>query len=272
MQAHETPLAAAVARASEEMGPFPASNTVHAHTLHRGEGVHTITGDADAPFEPRFTNPDMEHGWFTAPEVDELPLHPGFRESWDVLKPKSPAFAGLSAESRLTSGSPSMEGTSWKFTSTGTTSLSDSAKVADWRFGVKVAQFQTMYHFAPKGARGDIERNGIDSSKGQMMVGRKPLKSRGNYLWESREAADQLFAPSLHDLWKVDARDLPLRPDPERIGGAWVTDQPIGADRVQRISTDEAPPSANVLPAEVNNWGEDPQLHATQFANDFKGT
>jgi hypothetical protein len=186
MQAHETPLAAAVARASEEMGPFPASNTVHAHTLHRGEGVHTITGDADAPFEPRFANPDMEHGWFTAPEVDELPLHPGFRESWNILKPKSPALARPLASVK-----------------DGTTSLSDSAKVADWRFGVK---------FMP-------------------------------------------FGPCLNH--------------PEN---AALSDNPQFCEDCLRRSTQTNPAPANVLPAEVNNWGEDPEVHSVQFSNDFKGT
>jgi hypothetical protein len=203
MQAHETPLAAAVARASEEMGPFPASNTVHAHTLHRGEGVHTITGDADAPFEPRFASPDMEHGWFTAPEVDELPLHPGFRQTWDVLKPKSPTFVGLSAVSRQFVPSGMREDDSWKLTSTGTTSLSDSSKVADWHFGVK---------FMP-------------------------------------------FGPCLNH--------------PEN---AALSDNPQFCEDCLRRSTQTNPAPANVLPAEVNNWGEDPEVHSVQFSNDFKGT
>jgi hypothetical protein len=90
MAAHETPIAAATREATEELGPFPTSNMIHAHTNDHGNwAYHTVTGDAPSPFEPRLDHENSDHGWFTPNEIDELPLHPGFRESWDALKPNT---------------------------------------------------------------------------------------------------------------------------------------------------------------------------------------
>lgn len=143
MAAHESPVAAAIREATEEMGPFPASNAIHAHTNdHGGWAYHTVTADAPSPFEPRFDDENTEHGWFTPAEVDELPLHPGFRESWDALRPtESPAGAGLSGNS-LTEKS-----TAWKFSvAPSVPSRSDASdvsfafashKISPWRISVK---------------------------------------------------------------------------------------------------------------------------------------
>jgi hypothetical protein len=96
-----------------------------------------------------------------------------------------------------------------------------------------------MFHLAPKGARADIEKNGIDSVKGMPIVGNKPMVSRGNYLWDRPEGVQQMYAPSLHDIWAVDARGLSLEPDPEGIGAAVLTKQKIPPERVRRIEVAE---------------------------------
>lgn len=88
----ETPHGAAMREATEELGQFPAYNLQHSHTLdHGGWAYHTVTADVPHPFYPHSStwNPDetSDAGWFTPNEVDELPLHPGFRESWDEYKP-----------------------------------------------------------------------------------------------------------------------------------------------------------------------------------------
>lgn len=135
MAAHESPVAAAVREATEEMGPFPASNMIHAHTNdHGGWAYHTVTGDAPSPFEPRMDDENAEHGWFTPAEVDELPLHPGFRESWDALRPnESPGGPGLS---RGASHSLTEFTSDWKF-GRSTTSLQDPHNVPQARTAVK---------------------------------------------------------------------------------------------------------------------------------------
>ncbi len=47
----------------------------------------TLVGDVVVPFEPRITDPESrELAWVPVDAVDELPLHPGFAESWDRLR------------------------------------------------------------------------------------------------------------------------------------------------------------------------------------------
>ena len=88
----ETPHAAAMREAMEELGDFPAYNLRHMHTLdHGGWAYHTVTADVPHPFYPHGSgwdpNETSDAGWFTPHEIDELPLHPGFREGWDQYKP-----------------------------------------------------------------------------------------------------------------------------------------------------------------------------------------
>jgi hypothetical protein len=92
-----------------------------------------------------------------------------------------------------------------------------------------------MFHVAPKGKRAEIEKHGIDSTRGMPIVGTKPMKSRGNYLWTSPEAVQQMYAPSLHDVWEVDTHDVSVRPDPEGIGHAVLTQDVIPPDRLHRV-------------------------------------
>lgn len=88
----ESPLSAAMRESQEELGQFPAYNLQHLHTNdHGGWAYHTVTADVPHPFYPHAQgwdpNESSDAGWFTPHEIDELPLHPGFRESWNQFKP-----------------------------------------------------------------------------------------------------------------------------------------------------------------------------------------
>ena len=91
---HESPQDAAMREATEELGQFPVNNLQHLHTLdHGGWAYHTMQADVPQPFYPHGSgwdpNETSDAGWFTPHEVDELPLHPGFREGWDQYKPNA---------------------------------------------------------------------------------------------------------------------------------------------------------------------------------------
>lgn len=88
----EHPINGAVREAREEMGEFPFENPQVVHTTdHGGWAFHTVAADAPHQFEPQLLDHESEDaGWFTPAEIDELPLHPGFRESWNELRPQPP--------------------------------------------------------------------------------------------------------------------------------------------------------------------------------------
>lgn len=94
----EHPINGAVREAREEMGEFPFENPQVVHTTdHGGWAFHTVAADAPHQFEPQLLDHESEDaGWFTPAEIDELSLHPGFRESWNELRPQPPQqrFAG----------------------------------------------------------------------------------------------------------------------------------------------------------------------------------
>ncbi|MFZ4841120.1 NUDIX domain-containing protein [Mycetocola saprophilus] len=47
----------------------------------------TVVGDVIIPFEPEITDPEsLELRWVPLDEVDTLPLHPGFEQSWPALR------------------------------------------------------------------------------------------------------------------------------------------------------------------------------------------
>lgn len=49
----------------------------------------TLVGDAVVPFEPRITDPESrELAWVPVDQVDARPLHPGFADSWRMLRPE----------------------------------------------------------------------------------------------------------------------------------------------------------------------------------------
>ena len=48
----------------------------------------TIVGDVTVPFEPVISDPEShELAWVAPDDVAKLPLHPGFAESWQRLRP-----------------------------------------------------------------------------------------------------------------------------------------------------------------------------------------
>lgn len=66
---------------------MPTFNAQHVHTQDHGNwAYHTVQADVPERFSPRLNDEHLEHGWFTPPEVDELPLHPGFRDSWTEMQ------------------------------------------------------------------------------------------------------------------------------------------------------------------------------------------
>jgi 8-oxo-dGTP diphosphatase len=99
----ETPEHAAHREATEELGELPG-DLVHHHTFtddHGGWAYHTVVVDSPRQFHPEGGDEDWEHaghGWFTPHEMDELPLHPGFRSSWGAVR-KSGALEASGAGS-----------------------------------------------------------------------------------------------------------------------------------------------------------------------------
>ena len=90
MEHGESPESAALREATEELGRLPGGLRHH-HTFtddHGGWAYHTVVMDSPSQFDlPR--NRTWEsggHGWFTPGQMHELPLHPGFRSSWDRLR------------------------------------------------------------------------------------------------------------------------------------------------------------------------------------------
>jgi 8-oxo-dGTP diphosphatase len=94
---HETPEEAAVREAHEEAGltadRLVVRATVVTATAKGGLWTYT-TVIADAP-EPLATVPNRESSelrWVAEDEVADLPLHPGFAASWDLLRSEAAAY------------------------------------------------------------------------------------------------------------------------------------------------------------------------------------
>lgn len=84
----EHPIMGALREAQEELGPFQSSNHQVAHTNdHGGWAFHTVTADTPHMFDPELDDESSDAAWLTPEEIDEMPLHPGFRESWNDLRP-----------------------------------------------------------------------------------------------------------------------------------------------------------------------------------------
>jgi 2'-5' RNA ligase len=89
MDSHETPEAAALRELHEEVGTPPdLSGVRHLHTNDHGNWqYHTIGGTVAEPYEPdQYDHETQDTGWFTPAEMSELPLHSGFRQTWDKLQ------------------------------------------------------------------------------------------------------------------------------------------------------------------------------------------
>lgn len=86
---HETALEAAVREAEEEAGvPAHLLRVQFTSVLDLGFWSYTtVVVHATARFEPVISDREsIALRWVPIPEVDELPLHPGFAESWPELR------------------------------------------------------------------------------------------------------------------------------------------------------------------------------------------
>jgi 8-oxo-dGTP pyrophosphatase MutT (NUDIX family) len=85
LDSHEYPEEGALREAQEELGPIPGFHPTGIETAdHGGWAYHTVHGDVDHMFEPQPQNWETNSAqWFTPHEIDQLPLHPGFRSYWE---------------------------------------------------------------------------------------------------------------------------------------------------------------------------------------------
>ena len=87
---NEPALAAALRESAEEAGvPESSIRPRFMSVLDRGIWSYaTIVGDVSVPFEPVISDPEShELAWVAPADVAKLPLHPGFAESWQRLRP-----------------------------------------------------------------------------------------------------------------------------------------------------------------------------------------
>ena len=85
------PQLGAIREATEELGVLPNLRPGHViEDSHDGWSFHTVTVEADAPFDPPMDGSTSHEtagwGWFTAREVRDLPLHPGFAATFDQVR------------------------------------------------------------------------------------------------------------------------------------------------------------------------------------------
>ncbi len=78
--------------AQEEMGPLPPMVSVHHHVTddHDGWAWTTVVCDTPETFAPELNGAETAFetdgfGWFTKDEIGQLPLHPGFKDSWEAV-------------------------------------------------------------------------------------------------------------------------------------------------------------------------------------------
>lgn len=87
----ESPEEGARRETEEEMGELP-HDLRHSHTVtddHGGWGYSTVIADSPHMFTPEGGDDAEEsqgHGWFTPEEMKDLPLHPGFKKTWDTVR------------------------------------------------------------------------------------------------------------------------------------------------------------------------------------------
>lgn len=80
----------AIREAQEEAGvPDDAVRPRYTHVLDReGWTYTTVVADVVQQFEPEITDPESHAlAWVALEEVENLPLHPAFASSWQILRP-----------------------------------------------------------------------------------------------------------------------------------------------------------------------------------------
>lgn len=108
--AGEDPWAAAIRETTEEMGELPGALASSATFTRDGDGKTAWTFLVELPgiFGPAVdgATPDETAGWgwFRRKDVDDLPLHPAFRETWDSIDwddPRDSAEKGASTSAEI---------------------------------------------------------------------------------------------------------------------------------------------------------------------------
>ncbi|SBN63046.1 8-oxo-dGTP pyrophosphatase MutT, NUDIX family [Curtobacterium sp. 9128] len=86
---HEDAVTGALRESAEEAGvPLDGVDLRHTSVLDLGFWTYTtVVGRASRPFEPVIADREsLALSWVPVGEVDDLPLHPGFGESWPALR------------------------------------------------------------------------------------------------------------------------------------------------------------------------------------------
>jgi len=85
----ESAVDGALREATEEAGvPAGSVRPRFEHVLDRGVWTYTtVVADVVVPFEPVISDPEsLGLAWVPVGEIDALPLHPGFAQSWPELR------------------------------------------------------------------------------------------------------------------------------------------------------------------------------------------
>jgi 8-oxo-dGTP pyrophosphatase MutT (NUDIX family) len=86
---HESAAGAALREAAEECGVPPGAARIHGmlNDDHGGWAYQTLVASASSPFGVSASSHEApEVAWVTAENVDSLPLHPGFAQTWPVIR------------------------------------------------------------------------------------------------------------------------------------------------------------------------------------------
>lgn len=99
---------------------------------------------------------------------------------------------------------------------------------------------QFKYHSAPREAREDIAKHGIDWRRSPSSVGRQPSKywPTGNFMNHDLAGVREMLADGLdrtHDTYEVNVTGMKLHRDPNMPEEAVYAPKPIGPKRVRMI-------------------------------------
>lgn len=96
-----------------------------------------------------------------------------------------------------------------------------------------------LYHGTSARARASIAEHGLDDTQARLRAWLTKDRPLGNYLYldefAARAFADRNAPAGAIDVWAVDASGLALIRDPEPVGQAWYTSDPIPTERLLGI-------------------------------------